>query len=104
MSASPRAQLLTNASATGNWIEYRGGVSFFVAYGTWNGATATLQYQADNDGAVAISVLNTSGQTASLTANGMHVVALPPGKYKVTFSGSPTSITAYLAAGIKEVR
>ena len=102
--STPRAQLLTNATATGGWFEYRGGVSFFIAYGTWNGATASLDFQADNDAAVAIQCLNTGGSAATLSANGMHVVALPPGKYRVSFSGTPTSVTAYLASGIKDVR
>lgn len=102
--SSPRADLLKNEAATGRFIEWRGGVGLWVAYGTWNGATASLDYQADNDAAVALQCLNTAGSATILTANGMHLIALPAGKYRVSFSGSPTAIWSYLTSAIKEMR
>jgi hypothetical protein len=95
---------LTNATATGPWTEYRGGVGFFIAYGTWNGASVALNYKADNDGTISLQALNSSGQSATLSANGMQLVALPPGLYQAVVTGSPTGLNAYITPGIREVR
>jgi hypothetical protein len=95
--SSPRAQLLTKATATGSFVEWRGGNAVFVAYGTWNGATASLDYAAD-DSQTAIQCKTIANAAATLSADGMHVVTLPPGLYRVSFSGSPTSVTAFLSA------
>lgn len=104
MAASPRAQLLNKGSATGSWVEYRGGPCFLVAYATtWNGATVSLEYKADTDGSVAIACVTASGAAASLTANGMVLVVLPAGQYRAAITGSPTGLTAYLTAGVRDV-
>lgn len=100
MAASQRAQLLSKASATGGFVEFKGGHCVFVAYGTWNGATASLDYKAD-DAATAIQCKTIANAAATLSADGMHVMILPPGQYRVSFSGSPTSITAFLSASTR---
>jgi hypothetical protein len=101
MSSAPKAQLLSAANANGSWVEWRGGRGVFVAFGTWNGATASLDMAADNDRSVAIQCKTIANAAATLSADGMHVIQLPAGLYRVSFSGSPTSITAFLSSGIK---
>ncbi len=101
---SRRTDLLVKASATGSFLEWRGGMALWIAYGTWNGATASLDLKADNDAGIALQCLDRFGNACTLAANGMKLIVLPAGLYRVSFTGTPTSIWSYLTSAIKEAR
>lgn len=87
--------LCSAASATGatTAVEVKkGGRYNWEAYGTWNSATATLQRSPDG-GTTWYDV-----ESAALSANGgLSGIDLGAGHYRVNFSGTPTSVTSFLA-------
>lgn len=94
MAVDHREPLLAAAAATGAWRAIsEGGVYNFVAWGTWNGATAQLQWSPDG-GTTAIDI-----DAASLTANGgWSGIPLARGHARCAISGAggSTSISARL--------
>lgn len=83
--------LLSAASATGSAVAVTAGAYNWYAYGTWNGATAQLQWSPD----AGTTWINVDG--ATLTANGgWSNVSLAAGHARVSFTGSPTSISSKL--------
>lgn len=83
--------LLSNASATGSAVAVSAGRYNWYAYGTWNGATAQLQWSPD----AGTTWINVDG--ATLTANGgWSNITIAAGQARVSFTGSPTSITSKL--------
>lgn len=84
--------LLTNAAATGAETVVTGGEYCFSAYGTFGGATLTLQRRM-NDGTTWLNV----GTDAILTAAGMCIADLPGGIYRVLVAGgAPSGLYANL--------
>lgn len=83
-------QLLSNASATGEWVQWGGGTGVFTAVGTFGGATVTLQYKGP-DGSTAVAM----GTDTTLTANGGGGFIYPPGQIRAAVSGgSPSGLYA----------
>lgn len=83
-------QLLTNSSATGasTPVVWGGGNGEFEAYGTFNGATLTLQTR-NGDGTFS----DVSG--TALTASGKATFSLTPGQIRVNVTAAaPTSVSA----------
>lgn len=79
-------QLLSNASATGNPVQWGGGVGVFTAAGTFAGATVTLQYLGP-DGSTYVAM----GTDTTLTAAGGGSFIYPPGLIRAAISGGPPS-------------
>jgi len=79
-------QLLSNASATGSWVQWDGGVGVFSAAGTFGGGTITLQFLGP-DGTTAIA----AGTDTTLTAAGGGMFTLPPCRIRAAVSGGPPS-------------
>lgn len=94
MDAQNMVTLCSEASATGatTAVElYKGGRYNWEAYGTWNSATATLQRSPDS-GTTWYDV-----ESAALSANGgLSGLELGAGRYRINFSGTPTSVTSIL--------
>lgn len=83
-------QLLSNASATGSYVQWDGGIGVFSAAGTFSGATVTLQFLGP-DGSTALTV----GTDTTLTAAGGGGFVLPPCKIRAEISGgSPSGMYA----------
>lgn len=95
MDAQNMVTLCSAASATGatTAVELnKGGRYNWEAYGTWNSAVATLQRSPDN-GTTWYAV-----DGATLSADGGYSgIDLGAGKYRVSFSGTPTSVTSILS-------
>lgn len=85
------ATLLSNASATGSSTGWQGGRGFVTIEGTWSGATATLQWQSPISTWISLDTIN-----LQWTANGAAVFEAPPGNLRVSISGSPSAVYAYL--------
>lgn len=87
-----RVELLNAAAATGSSDLWPGGWGAFIVWGTWNGATAKLQFSPDQ-GTTWIDV-----DGASLTVDGGGPFNLPPLKHRVAISGAggSTSLSAAL--------
>lgn len=86
--------LCTGASATGPTAAVDlqiGGMYNWEIYGTWNGSTGTLQRSPDNG----TTWYDVSGASRS-TNGGYGGIYLGFGKYRVNFTGTPTSITSFL--------
>lgn len=79
-------QLLSNASATGSWAQWDGGVGVFSIVGTFGGATVTLQFLGP-DGSTAVTV----GSDTTLTAAGGGGFILPPARIRASVAGGPPS-------------
>lgn len=78
--------LLENASSTGSWAVWGGGVGVFTVVGTFSGATVSLQFLGpDNSTAVAM------GTDTTLTAAGGGGFVFPPGRIRAAISGGPPS-------------
>lgn len=86
------ANLLTNASATGDALAVGGGTYVVSADGTFGGATLQLQLLSPD----ASSWLSVAG--ATFTAEGALVVDLPPGSIRMTVTGGTPS-ALYANAG-----
>jgi len=84
--------LLTNASATGPAVNWNGGKGNFAVVGTFGGGTVKLQALGP-DNATYIDVPNTS-----LSAAGMVLFDLPPGRIQaVVTGGAPSGLYARAA-------
>lgn len=79
-------QLLKNASATGAWLQWGGGVGVFTAAGTFGGATVSLEYLAP-DGTTAVAM----GTETTLTAAGGGAFCYPPGRVRASVTGGTPS-------------
>lgn len=84
--------LLTSASSTGIAVAITAGKYNWSAYGTWNGAVAQLQWSPDSG----TTWIDVDGATASANG-GWTGVPMGAGHARVSFSGSPTSITSKLS-------
>lgn len=71
MGTSAAQTLLSNASATGDWVDWPGGRGVFMAEATWGGGTVKLQYEGPNGTGI------DAGSDTTLTANGGGVFELP---------------------------
>lgn len=80
-----RAELLTNASATGSEVWWPGGEGVFQAEATWSGATVTLQFKSDRGTYIAV------GTDTTLTANGAGGFVLHPCFVRALVAGGPPS-------------
>ena len=89
--------LLTDVSANGNGtaVNTPGGTLTFSAFGTWDGATVTLQYSPDA-GTTWMAV----GSDTTMTADGVANVRLPPGTpMRCVVSGVGTTSVSANAKG-----
>lgn len=85
-------QLLSNVAATGAWMQISRGEYAFSAYGTFGGATLTLQRLLP-DGVTGLAI----GPDAILTAPGQCLADLPGGQYRVLVAGgTPSALYAQL--------
>ncbi|SRR5258708_795254 len=85
--------LLSNGSATGTALQWRGGAGMFSVEGTWSGATVKLQYQTPNGAWIDV------GANTTLTANGAGGFVLSQCPIRVFISGGPPSaVYAYALA------
>lgn len=64
--------LLSNASATGTWLQWPGGKGAFAVEATFGGGTVKLQVKGPAGGAIDVSSATT------LTAAGAGIFELPP--------------------------
>lgn len=78
--------LLSNASATGDAMDWSGGTGVFAVTATWSGATVKLQAMLP-DG----STWGDVGANTTLTADGMGGFVLPPCRVRAAVSGGPPS-------------
>lgn len=83
-----RADLVSNASATGAAVVFPGGKCAFLAEATFGGGTVKLQGISPNG--TWIDVAN-----GSLTANGFVILDLPPGQYRANIA-TATAVYAWL--------
>ena len=89
---SQRLDLLTNATATGSYVEVVGGRYIWAAEGTFSSATLQLQFVGPNGTAI-----NITG--ATLTANGAVEVLIADGsRVRVLVTGSPTAMFSSLTS------
>ena len=69
----------------------------FAAFGTWNGATASLEWSPDQTNW--LSLVDAGNSAIALTADGVVTnIPIPEGHVRMTLAsiGGSTSITAYL--------
>lgn len=94
MSSSAGTTLLSNASATGDYVRWEGGQGVATVAGTFGGTSATLEYLGP-DGATALPVKamadNGAQTTVALTEAGTIVFILPPGRIRITLTGGTPS-------------
>lgn len=90
MHAHGKATLLSNASATGSAVEWKGGKTLVTAEATWGGGTVKLQVSTPNG-----TYVDMTSPAVSFTANGAIVVDLPPGLYKGNVA-TATAVYMYL--------
>lgn len=84
------APLLENASTTGSWTPWVGGLGTFTVEGTFGGATVSLQLKSKNGTAINV------GDAASLAAAGMCSFEVPCGEIRAAVTGgSPSGLYAY---------
>jgi len=76
--------LLTNASATGNSVDWGGGKGFVDAVGTFGGTSLQLQRLGPDD-TTYVPV------GSAITAAGAVVVDMPPGKVRMAVTGGTPS-------------
>lgn len=76
--------LLSNASATGSAVEWPGGRGLFVLAGTVSGASVGVEYMGP-DGSTWLPA------HTALTAVGMALFELPPGRIRAAVSGGTPS-------------
>ena len=89
MASKGKVTLLSNASATGSWLQWPGGSGLFSVEATWGGGTVKLQYKAPNGTAV------DAGPYTTLTANGGGIFDLPPGEIRANVA---TATAVYASA------
>ena len=95
MANSYSVDLLSNASATGNAVQWSGGKGTISAVGTFSGATVALQYLGP-DGTTWLN----AGTDCTLTANGGGNFELPPGQIRASVSGGTPSALFSRAARV----
>ena len=84
--------LLSNASATGSYVDVVGGRYIWAAEGTFSSATLQLQSKGPNGTAIDIA-------GASLTANGFIEVMIADGsQVRVSVTGSPSAMYSSLTS------
>lgn len=88
----PDFYLLASSSATGSAVPITAGKYNWAVYGTWNGASAQLQWS-PNGGTTWIDI---DGATAS-SDGGWTGIPLGNGVVRVSFNGTPTSISSKLS-------
>lgn len=99
--AQKKTSLGSALSATGSAVEWKGGMGVFVAYGTWGGGTAKLQFSPIDDGATNWFDVDASGETyVTLTADGAGGFNLPACYVRLHLA-SVTSISAFVQ-GIRQ--
>ena len=99
MSKAIDIKLLENASATGGWKWWPGGVGNFIAVGTFGTQTVTLQVAGDDDvqnpaNATAVDV----GTDAALTAAGIANFQLGPCWIRAEVAGGSGASGLYVSA------
>lgn len=83
--------LLSNGSATGSAVRWRGGRGVFTVYSaTFSGATIKLQWSPDF-GATWLDVDRSGDTYVTLTATGAGIFELPPCQIRANVSGGPPS-------------
>lgn len=92
-------ELLTNATATGQWMPWPGGRGFFCVVATdLDGESVTLQMLGP-DGATPIDAMDVGGNAATLSANGGLLFDLPPCQIRAAVStGGGTTVAIYARA------
>lgn len=97
------AELFNNAGAAGNGttVAWPGGRGVVTAEGTWGGSSLSLEYLGPHGAWIPVTVLNPATATSTalaLTANGMFLFELPPGKIRgVLTGGTPSALYATAA-------
>jgi len=98
MSSSAGTTLLTNGSATSDWVRWDGGMGVATIAGTFGGTSATLEYLGPNNTTgLPIKAMADDGAqtTVALTAAGTIGFILPPGRIRVVLTGgTPSAIFA----------
>jgi hypothetical protein len=91
MSSDQRLLLMSNDTAAAHHPDYywAGGRGIFMVTATWGGGSVKLQYQAPDGTWFDV------GAAATLTANSMVMVELPPGNVKVV-KATATGVYAWL--------
>lgn len=85
--------LLKNAAATGAGVQVPRGEYAFAVYGTFGGATASLERLLPDGTWLA------AGPDATMIARGQCIADLPGGVYRASLTGgTPTGMNAYLSA------
>ena len=87
ISAPPSVTLLTAASATGAGVAVKPGTYGWVVWGTWDGATASLEFS-PNGGTTWIDIEAATDQTAN---GGVFDLPLPGGHVRVAITGAGTT-------------
>lgn len=97
---SASVELLSNASATGEWVAWPGGRGVFSVDGTFGSASVYLNYRSpDGSSGIRAQVLASDGTltAVALTAEGGFIVDLPPGQVRAEVSGgTPSALYARL--------
>ncbi len=94
--------ILSNAAATGDAIDWGGGKGCFSVYsGTFNGATAKLQWS-PNDGTTWLDVDRSGDTYVTFTAAGAGNFELPACMIRVAISGGPPSAMYAKVFGIDQ--
>lgn len=78
-------EALDGASATGASIAWPGGDGILIVNGTWDSASATLEYSVDD------SVWYSLGADYSLSADGLVPFSLPSGYVRVAIANAGTT-------------
>lgn len=82
--------LLTNATATGSYVQFSGGRAALVIVATGFGTTVNLSLLGP-DGTSVITM-----NAANITTNSAVSYDLPAGSYRITITGAPTAMYAKL--------
>lgn len=88
------AELLSDGGATGAGKNWPGGRGFFVAVGTFDGESVTLEYLGP-DNATWLTASDVAGSAATLSAAGGLLFELPPGQIRAAVStggGTPSGL------------
>lgn len=84
--------LLSNATATGQYVQFTGGRAALVIVATGWGTTVDLTLLGP-DGTSQIKM-----NAANIAANSANSYDLPAGQYRITITGSPTAMYAKLVS------
>ena len=86
--------LLNSDSKTGIVKRWPGGSGLLSAWGTWGGATVTLNFAAADGTMLAV------GTATTLTANGLGAFSLPPGYIQAAISSASGTTSLSAAAQV----